>query len=65
MYFYFDPIIILDVQGGLFVSRLSDRIFEARDHVSQKKIVLKTKSIVMRTTNNVFRKVHNCTHFRW
>ena len=30
-----------------------------------KKIVLKTKSIVMRTTNNVFRKVHNCTYFKW
>ena len=30
-----------------------------------KKIVLKTKSIVMRTTNNLFRKVHNCTHFKW
>ena len=30
-----------------------------------KKIVLKFKSIVMRTTNNLFRRVHNCTHFKW
>ena len=30
-----------------------------------KKIVLKFKSFVMRTTNNLFRKVHNCTHFKW
>ena len=30
-----------------------------------KKIVLKVKSIVMRTTNNLFRRVHNCTHFKW
>ena len=50
--------------GGLLVSWLSDQVLRARDHESQKKIVLKTKSIVMRTTNNVFRKVHNCTHFK-
>ena len=31
----------------------------------KKKIVLKFKSFVMRTTNNLFRKVHNCTHFKW
>ena len=37
---------------------------QARDHVSQK-IVLKFKSIVRRTTNNLFRKLHNCTHFKW
>ena len=30
-----------------------------------KKIVLKFKSIVMRTTNNLFRRLHNCTHFKW
>ena len=30
-----------------------------------KKIVLKFKSIVMRATNNLFRRVHNCTHFKW
>ena len=30
-----------------------------------KKIVLKFKSIVMRTTKNLFRRVHNCTHFKW
>ena len=30
-----------------------------------KKIVLKFKSTVMRTTNNLFRRVHNCTHFKW
>ena len=46
------------------VSRLSDRVLQARDHVSQKNR-LKTKSIVMRTTNNSFRKVHNCTYFKW
>ena len=31
----------------------------------RKKIGLKFKSIEMRTTNNLFRRVHNCTHFKW
>ena len=30
-----------------------------------KKSFKKTKSIVMQTTNKLFRKVHNCTHFKW
>ena len=30
-----------------------------------KKIVWKFKSIVMRTINHLFRRVHNCTHFKW
>ena len=50
--------------GRLLVSRLSDRVLQARDHVSQN-IVLKFNSIVMWATNNLFRKVHNCTHFKW
>ena len=49
--------------GGLLASRF-EVLGQARDHVSQK-IVLKFKSIVMRTTNNLFRRVHNCTHFKW
>ena len=36
-----------------------------RPYMCHKKIILKFKSIVMRTTNNLFRKVHNCTHFKW
>ena len=50
--------------GRVLVSRLSDRVLQAPDDVSQK-IVLKIKSIVMPTTNNWFRKVHNYTHFKW
>ena len=45
------------------VSRLSDRVLQAPQDVSQQ-IVLKIKSIVMPTTNNWFRKVHNYTHFK-
>ena len=39
--------------------------FSRPETMCHKKIVLKFKSIVMRTTNNLFRRVHNCTHFKW
>ena len=47
------------------VSRLSDQVFQAQDHVSPTKMVFKFKYILTRTTNKLFRRVHNCTHFKW
>ena len=56
--------IIFHVRGGYWF-RGSRTGFSRPKTMCHKKIVLKFKSIVMRIKNNLFRRVHNCTNFKW